>query len=554
MTPRSAGTFVLPGRRLLALLAVLVGLFAATLLWAAPASAHATVTASDPADGSRLTSAPTAVSISFDEPVGLGGVGYLNVTDQTGKRVDGGAAGYAGSNQATIRVPLAEGLGDGTYTASFRVVSADSHPIAGTIRFVVGDGALVRGSVSESSGNLGSATLLDVLRWVSFTGFALLGGVWVVLTLWPQGRTDPRSRRLLWGGWGITAFGAVTEVLMQGPYSAGSSPAHAFDPSLIDSTLHSHFGQWHIVRLVLLAVLGLVFARSLRPDASRNRWEGVVALLGIGLAASFSSIGHPGTTAPTGLSIPVDLAHLLAMSVWVGGLIMLVGAVLPRREPSELSAVVPVFSTVAFVAIVVLAVTGTYSAWRGIGTVDAILTTTYGLLVIGKVVLFIALLALANLSRKTVRRALSHPVATERLRRSVYVESLAALVVLALTAVLVAEPRGNEALAAQYRQPISASATLGAGRMLTVTSDPGTHGEVNLTVDVSAGPTPTSITAGATQIDKEIGPVPVTLTRAGGRTFSGSAPLTVAGRWRISVVVTTSEFDAVTADVTLDLH
>ncbi|SHH30773.1 copper transport protein [Jatrophihabitans endophyticus] len=558
----------------MALLVALAGFLGLGLVLAAPAAAHATVASADPADGSRLQRAPSSVTITFDEGVTLGRVGYLHVTDQTGARVDTGAASQPGGDQTRIRDMLRSGLGDGTYTASFRVVSADSHPVAGTIRFVVGDGALVRGSVGASGGNGVTESVMDVARWISYAGLALLGGVWLLLTVWPEGRDDRRARRFAWTGWAVTGVGALAEALLQGPYTAGAGPQRLFDPSLVDATLHTDYGQLHSARLLLLGLLGLIFAVSLRVDARPAPWEGIAGLLGIGIAATFSAAGHPGTTSPTTLSIVLDMLHLLAMATWVGALVMLLGAVLPRREPAELRRVVPVVSTVAFTSVVVLAVTGSYNAWRGVGTIHAVFTTTYGLLVVGKVVLFVGLLAVAAVSRRVVRTKLARPrlayantdtaetevedspsdVDTERLRRGVFVEVVVALVVLGLTAVLVARPRGKEDLAQQYREPVSASTTLGGGRTVTVTADPGTHGNVDLTVDVSGGARLTGVTANATQTAKRIGPVPVRLTRASALTYDGTAPLTVAGPWRIDLVVSTSEFDAVTTAVTLTLH
>ena len=559
-------------------LALLLGLIGAGLLLAAPAEAHATVVSSTPADGSRLAKAPTSVTLVFDESVGLGGIGYLHVTDSSGKRVDAGAATHPGGDATKVTDQLVSGLGDSTYTASFRVVSADSHPVAGTIRFVVGDGALARGSVNATASNGLTGAIFDAARWITYGGLALLGGAWLMLTVWTAGRDDIRARRVAWTGWGAAALGAVLELLLEGPYSAGEGPSGLRHWSLLQSTLRTDYGELHSVRLLLLAATALVFARSLRTGADRAPWEGVAPLLAVGLVYTVSSVGHADTTSPNWLSVPVDMLHLLAMMTWVGGLVVLVVALLPRRDPDELREVLPVFSTVAFVSVVVLAGSGTYAAWRGIGSLDAIFGTTYGVLVVAKIVLFVALIALANLSRRVVWRRFRRPqlayamatdtvldeneedqedehtpVETERLRRSVYVEVLVALVVLGLTSVLVAEPRGREALAAQDREPIHATASLGSGRSVTVTSDPGTHGTVQLTVDVD-GVTPTAITATATQQAKQIGPIPVSLTKAGTRSYDGSASLPVAGRWEIDLVVTTSTFDATTTDVVLTLH
>jgi copper transport protein len=557
-------------RRLLVVLGVLLG---AGLVFAGPAAAHASVVTSDPRDGTRLKAAPHTVTIVFDENVGLGGVGYLHVTDQTGQRVDAKAAYHPNSSGNKVADDLRSGLKDGTYTASFRVVSADSHPVAGTVRFVVGNGPLVKGSVGTSTGNDPEATqAFAITRWLSYAGLALLGGVWLVLAVWPAGRDDHRARKLIWGGWAAASAGAVLEVLIQGPYSAGSTLARTFSGSLIDDTLHTDYGQLHALRLVLLGVLALFFARSLQPDARPARWEAATGLVFVGLAWTFSDAGHGATTNPTWLSVSDDMLHVLSMTTWVGGLIMLVYAIIPRGEPDELRAVLPVFSRVALGAVAVLVASGTYSAFRGIGTVHAVLHTAYGVLVVAKVVLLLGILAAANLSRRLVQRrtvayamtdaaliddadeVADDDVQTERLRRSVFVEALVAFVVLGLTALLVSEPRGKEALAASYRNPVSASTPLGGGRTVTVTADPGTHGPVNVRVDLSGGSEPKSVTATATNKKHQIGPLTIKLTREARNAYDGSTSLPVAGSWTIALVVTTSAFDATTTDVTLSLH
>ena len=557
------------------LVALVGGFFALALLLATPAAAHATVVASTPGDGTRLAAAPKSVTIRFDEPVGLGSAGYLHVTDQTGRRVDARAAYHPGGDGTQVRDDLKPGLGDGTYTASFRIVSADSHPVAGTVRFVVGDGPLVRGSVSAtSSADPGISQLFALSRWISYAGLALLAGAWLVLTVWPAGRDDRSARQLIWFGWGGAVLGGVLELLMQGPYSAGYGVGRLFSGSLIDNTLHEEYGQLHSLRLILLGALAVLLARALQPDARPSRWEWGGGAVFVAIAWTFSRGGHAATTSPAWFSVLDDTVHVLAMATWLGGLMIVLRAVLPRREPTELRSVLPVFSQVAMVAIGLLALSGLYSAWRGVGEWDALFHTAYGLLVTLKVALLAAIVAVAALARRVVRRsvrprtvafamtdaavdedvAADADVETERLRRSVFVEALIAFVVLALTGLLVAQPRGKEALAASYRKPVSASAALGGGRTVTVTADPGVHGPVNVTVELSKGARPTSLAVTATQKRKQIGPLPIKLTRETTGVYDGSTSLPVAGPWEIDLTVTTSQFDAVTADVTLTLH
>jgi copper transport protein len=257
------------------------------------------------------------------------------------------------------------------------------------------------------------------------------------------------------------------------------------------------------------------------------------------------------------------MLHISAMAVWVGGLIMLLLAVLPHSEPDDLQAVARLFSRVAFVCVVVLAVTGSYAAWRGIGTIQAIFTTTYGWLVVLKVVLFLGIVSVANFSRLTVQRR-GHRTAgaeglrragTERLRRAVIVEVALAIGVLVATSVLVAQPRGKEALAVAHLRSRSGTAALGGGRYVTVTIDPGMHGTVASTVQVSPGVPPTVVTATATLPAKQIGPIDLGLTANGPELYGSSGiVLPAAGNWVITLVVATSAFDATTTAVTIHLY
>ncbi len=561
-----AGLLTAATRRRRALVPALaaLGVLAVGLVLAPAASAHATVVSSSPADGSRLQRSPAQVVITFDEPVGLGGVGYLRVTDQSGTAVDLGGAFHPGGVSSKVADRLRPDLGDGAYLASFRVVSADSHPVAGSIAFVVGHGVLVHGS------NAGGSTVdtltgasADVVRWFGYAGLALLGGAWLLFTIWPRGRDVGRARRLIWTGWVLLAAATVAEVFLQGPYTAGTGLGQVADLTLLDDTLHTDFGTTLSLRLLVLSALALLFERALRGGAIPKRADVLAGVLGVGLVATFAGVGHASTTAPRWLSMILDGAHLAAMAIWLGGLVILLAALLPRLAADDAESVLARFSTVAFVSVTVLAATGTYAAWRGVGTVHALFTTTYGLLVVAKVVLFAGIVVVANLSRQNVgRRRRAEPgavdaVGTELLRRSVLVEAGVAVAVLAVTAVLVNEPRGKEALAARYHEPVTVTAPLGGSASVTVTVRPAIHGPVDLSVDVHGERHP-AVMMTATQHAARIGPLPIRLTRThahGSVTgFDASANLPAAGDWDIDLVVSTSRFDATTTNVTVTLH
>ncbi|HJQ43398.1 MAG TPA: CopD family protein, partial [Jatrophihabitantaceae bacterium] len=528
-------------------------------------------------NGSRLKTAPSSVTLTFDEPVGLGGIGYLHVVDSNGKRVDVGSAFHPAGSGSKVATKLKAGLGDGTYTESFRIISADSHPVAGTVRFVVGNGVLSTTPIDTSTVNGGVSFTFDVTRWLSYAGLATLGGAWLVLTAWPQGRTDRAARRLLWTGLGATTFGAALETLLQGPYTAGTSLGELFRWTLLDTTLHTDYGRYHCIRLLALGLAAVYLSWALQRG--RSRVDLVAVPIGLTIALSFSADGHAATTSPDWLSITADLLHVSAVATWIGGLVMLVGAVLRRDDSDEATAVLPVMSRVALVAVCTIAATGLYAAWRGIGSLDAIFATNYGLIVVIKVLIFLTLLALGYVSRRVVQGkwapipvAYAHSdtgttdadltaepdrvrVEHERLRRSVVVEVVLALVVLGATGVLVSEPRGKEALAIEHQKPASATAQVAAGRTVTVTVDPDTHGTVSVSAELSKGPAAQRLTGTASLPSKQLGPIPLGLTASGPNSYGASGvQLPSSGTWVFELVVTTSEFAATTVDVKLHLY
>jgi copper transport protein len=552
-------------------LAVVIAVLGLAFVAAPAASAHATVVSSNPPDGARLASAPTTVSVTFDEAVGLNGVGYLRVVDQSGRTVDAGTASHPGGDATQISVALQPGLGPGTYTASFRVISADSHPLAGAIRFVVGSGALVAGPPgTPSTTNGATGFLFDVVRWVTFAGLVLLGGGWLLAGPWAAGRDDRRARELLWTGWVTASAGAVAEVVVQGPYSAGRGPGALGDASLLDATLHSTFGTAHSVRLLLLGLLGVTLAALLR-----GRWRPelaqIVGALGLGVAVTYAISGHATGENPRWLATASDTVHLTAMSIWLGGLVYLLVTVLPRRDPDELGAVLPAFSRVAFGCVAALAVTGSYQAWLGVGSLDAFTSTRYGQLVLVKIGLFLVLLMLGNLSRIAVQRRyiqpvayamtdavlIDHPADTDapvRLRRAVLAEVALGVAVLAVTAVLVAQPPGRAAAADTAAKSQTSRIQLGAGRTATLNVAPGRHGPVSVSLSLSPGAKPVGVTLKAALPAKQLGPIDIPLTSGGGLTYAASSILLPSpGAWTFTLNLRTSEFDAVTADTTIHL-
>ncbi|KFF98247.1 hypothetical protein IQ62_25935 [Streptomyces scabiei] len=408
---------------------VLLGAVLTLLLGGAgTASAHAVLTNADPADAAVVKTAPKQVTLTFTEAVSLSD-GSVRVLSPENQRVNQ-PADHVGGKANTIRAKLRGELATGTYTVAWRVVSADSHPISGAFTFSVGKPSATSAvAPSDVADGTAVSRIYGILRYVAYTGLALLVGVAVfVLVCWPVGAALRRVRRLLVFGW-AALLGTTLALLLRGPYETGSGLTAVFDPSMVSSTLTGRTGLALGARLLLLAVAGVLlrlaatrFGRA--PDDGREERGGVVPRLGIpgralglllavGLAATWAAAEHASAGLQVPLAIPVAALHLLAMAVWLGGLLAL--AVVLFRAPPD--AVIPApavarFSRLAFTAVAVLVVTGVYQSWRQVGSWEAVSSTQYGRILALKVGTVLLVLVAAAFSRNWTARLIHPPQAT----------------------------------------------------------------------------------------------------------------------------------------------
>ena len=384
-----------------AVLAV-VGALALLLLSAAPASAHATLVATSPTRGSEVAEAPTEVLLRFSEPVAIDRRSVA-VYDPLGYRVDTGGPAYPGDDLSLVRVRLRP-LTEQSYLVVWRVVSADGHPADGSFTFGYGVAARPAFAPADLS-DPALAWLHGLARWAGLTGTTVLaGGAFFVAVLWRPGWRLRRVRLLLVAAWALTAASTLALLVLQGPYGTSLRLSDVADPSLLRLTLGTLFGKLLLLRLVTLIGAFAVWWQGRRASAAPGRWDVVgLALLA---AQSFSFAGHEGQGTLAPVTATVDAAHLLAASVWIGGLVVLVTGLLPaaaaRWEEDTLAVVLRRWSRVAMAAVTVLVVTGAVQAWRGVGSGGRSTTTSYGLLVAVKVALLAVALVAAELGRRTV--------------------------------------------------------------------------------------------------------------------------------------------------------
>ncbi|MFJ7900383.1 copper resistance CopC/CopD family protein [Streptomyces sp. NPDC096198] len=422
-----------------ALLALLLAALGVLFGGAAPASAHAALLGSDPAQGTVVDTAPAQVTLTFSEKVGLSDAS-LQVLDPRGKRVD---TGKPSNLSGTIYgIGVRPGLPKGTYTVTYQVVSADSHPVSGAFTFSIGAPSAT--SVSDAAPPTGGGivgALYGFARYVSYAGFiVLIGGAAFVLACWQRGAGVRPVQRLVVSGWVALTSATLALLLLRGSYTGSGKVADIFDLSLMGQVLQTRTGAALISRLLLLAAAALfiavLFGAYVRRDEEAEGAAGGAesdgadgaddraaekrdltfglalggTVVAAGLAATWAMAEHASTGIQTGVAMPVDIVHLLAVAVWLGGLTTLLVSL--YRDPSIESAAVRRFSRLAFGSVVAVTATGVYQAWRQLGSWSALTGTSYGQLLLVKVALVAGLVGIAWFSRRWTARLVDAPAGT----------------------------------------------------------------------------------------------------------------------------------------------
>ncbi|MFI9567667.1 copper resistance CopC/CopD family protein [Streptomyces rishiriensis] len=402
---------IAPRVRMLVLLFLAVA--GALLAGAGPASAHAALTGSDPAQGVVVDKAPTQVSLTFSETVSMND-DSVRVLDPQGTRVDAGKPSEVGG--ATYAVQLRSGLPDGTYTVTYQVVSADSHPVAGAYTFSIGAPSKTTVSVSDQVAGGGIVGwLYGFGRYASYAGFiVMVGGAVFVLACWPRGTGVRAMQRLVLSGWLAMTAATLFLLLLRGSYAGSGKLGDVFDLDLLGQVLQTKTGAALVSRLLLLAAAALFIAvlfgaYDKREDEEKRDLTFGLAIGGTvvsaGLAASWAMAEHASTGLQPGIAMPVDVLHLLAVATWLGGLAALLVALYraPADRPVE-GAAVGRFSQVAFGSVLALVATGVYQSWRQLGSWSAFTDTRYGQLLLVKIGLVALLVGIAWISRRWTSR------------------------------------------------------------------------------------------------------------------------------------------------------
>ncbi|MCC5947285.1 MAG: copper resistance protein CopC/CopD [Nitriliruptoraceae bacterium] len=565
-------------------LAVLAGTL--LLLTGGAAQAHAILLSVDPADGETVESAPDAVRLTFNEPVQVT-VDGVRVFDADATRVDEGALETGDGSVVGVQLPA--DLPDGGYVVTYRVTSADSHPIAGVTTFVVGEGsvddALVGALTDAEAAGAGPAT--DLVRWASYLTVLLAGGLWIIGVTTMRRPADRGMVRELGRGIAILGLGVTgVAVVVQAATLSGGGLGAVTEQALLTDIMGSGFGQGVVVRVLGLLLLLVAWQQATSRIAAVLAGAGAVAAV-----SSFALDGHQRATDPVALMIGADVVHLLGAATWFAGLVvlaMLLRSRAARRDPVAVAAVVARFSTVALISVGVLSLAGVAMAVPLVGAGSALLGTDYGLLLVAKTVAVALVVAVAAYNRQRLVplvRAVQIPAgasggvetdtvepgtdatgtvdaratrierAWRRLRRTVSVEAGLLVAVLGITGVLVSTQPAVEAagLSGYYE----VTAPLDDGLELDLVVDPNRTGlnTIHLYVlDENGRPSAdvTDVTLELTFVPQDIGPITIEPLFAGtGHWIATTDELSFPGDWELRVVAGVDRFTE--SNVTLDI-
>jgi copper transport protein len=584
--------------RLVAALALLVA-----LLVPASASAHAVLKGTEPLSGATAKQEPKQILFHFSESV-EGNFGAIRVYDRNGARVEQGDAFHPGGSGKDLATHLKGALPKGTYTATYRVISADGHPVSGGLVYSIGKPSATAGkSVSqllEQRTNAGDVTQIGfgIARGVQYISIAAaIGVVFFLLAIWIPALASVAGGDQRWqlaserfvsrlrGMLGLALLGGVVSgalgIVFQGATAAGVSFWSALDADTIKDVLDTRWGTvWGIRTLVWLgfgAVLAGVFARGrqpvLRPASvgatglalTRPFGPGALALLALPLgflAISPALAGHASLTSPTGVLVPANVIHVVAVSVWSAGVAVLVFGLkraTQELEPPDrarlLAANLIRFSTAAGIAFALLVVTGLVQAYVEVRSIDNALHTEFGRFALIKFGIVMGpLLALGAYNRRLNVPHLRDIASTgsslgssgRLLRRTLRAEIALLLVVFGVTAVLVSKAPST----AVPTGPVSENASLGPAD-LQMTVDPARVGANVMHVyliDKKTGVQYDKVkefNVKLSQPGKGVGPLDAGAQKAGpGHYVMTGAVFGVAGDWRVQVSARVSEFDA----------
>jgi copper transport protein len=493
----------------------------ASLLYMPAAQAHATLIGSEPADGAVLARAPTTVRLTFNEPVSPLIMRLVGAPGGSARELS--AVAVEGQSVVVTLPELSPEAMQGTYGVSWRVVSADGHPVGGTVSFSVG----TRGDFVFVSRR--DALVRDAL-WAGRLALYLalfIGAGGAFFLAWAPGVSA--AERIVGAALVIGLIATPFTVGLQG-LDALDLPLSALDlRAAWETGLGTAYGPGALMAQFALFA-GLFSLSAERIEIKRILSLG--ALAGCGLALSLSS--HAGTVDPRWLMRPIVFIHTVGVAFWIGALAPLA---LGLRAGAGRAALAW-FSRAIPLVLAPMLLAGLWLSVVQLGSLEALWTTAYGRVLAAKLAAVMVLLALAALNR-------FHLKTSARLVRSISAEIVVAILILGLVATWRFTPPPR-ALALAAVQPARVHIH-GEALMADVTLEPGRVGTSRASIVVLRGDfsplEPKEVALILSNPAAGVEPVRRAATLREGVWQVDALALPVAGRWQLRVDVLVSDFE-----------
>jgi len=471
-------------------LAIIVALSAVT---AVTAGAHGKLKSARPARGSQLSVAPTELRLEFTESPEVA-LARFELVGPDGKAIELGPLTRADQLGRTLTADIRAALTNGTFTVKWRIAGADGHPVSGSYQFsiaapatglsqpnapITAPPATAAGAANPDSMSMmhhdpqqmpegdgfgvGSVGYIAI-RWLLVSGLLIVIGAvafrYIVLKVLLRSARqhtlliDTVSGRAALAGLlaaAVVGLAALLRLVAQSYAMHGS--AEAWAPLLMITMLTRTIWGWGwLLQLagMLVAVAGFAMARR----GSSHGWT--VAALGTLMLAVTPALSGHAVSAPTWTTPAVlaDTLHVIGAGGWLGSLLMLIGVGIPAamqlEEPARGPAVadlVNAFSPTALFFAGISGITGVFAAWLHMGSFSALWQSAYGQTLLVKLGILSVVAGTGAYNWLRVKPTLGSIEGARRIRRSGNVELVIGVLVLVVTAVLVATPTPMDAAA-----------------------------------------------------------------------------------------------------------
>ncbi len=391
---------------------LIIALLSAVLVINSIVLAHANLVRAEPPPNSVLNAAPAEIRMWFSESLEPT-FSKINLRDKEGNILNTPVTQIDPDDSTQMSMKPGT-LPDGLYTVVWRALSAaDGHPTLGSYPLVIGDASQLQGATSQVDDSIRPDSTL--IRWANLISLALtMGGIGFFLFVWkpaapaPTPTIERRIIMLVWVGWILIGVTGFLLLLLQYSLATGYPLLVGINGDSLNSVVaDTRFGHLWLSRTAMWAGLGgaLWFATT-------DRWFYLVSLvLGGVILAINSAFSHANGAYDLTASVASDWLHLMATTLWVGGLIhfiSIIGSVHNTFEPAApvLSNVVGRFSNFARISVITLFITGLYAAWLQVGTIEGLLTTPYGQVLLIKLILIVPVIGLAFINLVYTHRGL----------------------------------------------------------------------------------------------------------------------------------------------------